>query len=357
MFLMVGSVDDDAYLSTMNVGSNHGNWSQDYGSQQDWSQGYGYQHEEEVDEDGEGIVNVTKGRAANYTAQEDVWLCRTYCNVGVDAATGTDQTRDTYWLRMKEYYDSLNTSGNERSGRSLCFPLANIAQNLYKGVGKKNRRRKVAIGKSFVLHHCYVELEHEEKWKNREGILKIGKKAQMVEGEEDGASSDENGKRSPTPNSIAMTKRPIGRKQAKEKGKKNGDDYIKESMDALVSARREHNEDRRASKISISAAEERRAVADERKATTEERKVALEEKKWQMEEEARHMEYEKSFIFMDLSKMDEQQKEYIKLCRKQILTQKRMMGSYMGGFGGMGVPPMGGFGGMEAPPIGGYGVM
>lgn len=131
---------------------------------------------------------------------------------------------------------------------------------MYKGVGKKTKRGKVAIGKSFVLHHCYAELEHEEKWKNREDILKIGKKAQMVEDEEDGASSDENGKRSPTPNSVAKTKRPIGRKQAKEKGKKNGDDYIKESMDALVSTRREHNEERRASKVSILAAEERKVA-------------------------------------------------------------------------------------------------
>ena len=160
------------------------------------------------------------------------------------------------------------------------------------------------------MHHCYAELEHEEKWKNHEDILKIGKKEQMVDDEDNGASSDENGKRSP------MTIRPIGRKQAKDKGKKNGDDYIKESMDALVSARREHNEDRRAAKVSISAAEERRAVADERRATAEERKVALEEKKWQMEEEAWRMEYEKSFIFMDLSKMDEQQKESIKLYRE-----------------------------------------
>ena len=127
-----------------------------------------------------------------------------------------------------------------------------------------------------------------------------------------------------------------------------------------MSARREHNEDRRASHISISAAEERRAITDERRATAEERMVALEEKKWQMEEEARRMEYEKSFIFMDLSKMDEQQKKYIKLYREQILAQKRMMGAHMGGFGGMGAPPMGGYGAMGgkgSSPMGGYGAM
>ena len=105
----------------MNVESNHDNWSQDFGSQQDWSQTYGYtEHEEgdEVDEDGEGIVEG-----------KDVWLCKTFCAVGLDASVGTSQTRDTYWARMKEHFDSINTipekDRTDRSGRSLrsCWSL------------------------------------------------------------------------------------------------------------------------------------------------------------------------------------------------------------------------------------------
>ena len=83
---------------------------------------------------------------------------------------------------------------------------------MYKGEGKKNKKVKVTNGKPFVFHRCYAELEHEEKWKARDEILKIARKrAQALEGD-DGASSDE-GNRSPTPNnSVANTKRPIGRK-------------------------------------------------------------------------------------------------------------------------------------------------
>ena len=37
----------------------------------------------------------------------------------MDPTIGTEQTRETYWMRMKEYFDAHNTSGNERTNRSL----------------------------------------------------------------------------------------------------------------------------------------------------------------------------------------------------------------------------------------------
>ena len=76
-------------------------------------------HEFEVDEEGEGMVGAPKGRAANYTVEEDVVLCNTWLYVSMDATVATDQTRDTYWSRMKEYFDARNKSGIERTDRSL----------------------------------------------------------------------------------------------------------------------------------------------------------------------------------------------------------------------------------------------
>jgi hypothetical protein len=37
----------------------------------------------------------------------------------MDPTTGTDQKGETYWMRMKEYFDANNTSGSERTMRSL----------------------------------------------------------------------------------------------------------------------------------------------------------------------------------------------------------------------------------------------
>ena len=99
-------------MSTMGVGSNNSHWSQTNEVHQD-------DHEYEVDEEGEGMVDAPKGRACNYTVDEDILLCKTWLNVSMDATVGTDQTRDTYWLRMKEFFDTHNKSGIERTERSL----------------------------------------------------------------------------------------------------------------------------------------------------------------------------------------------------------------------------------------------
>ena len=92
-------MNDDTYLSTRGVGSNNSHWSQTNEVHED-------DHEFEVDEEGEGMVGAPKGRAANYTVEEDVVLCNTWLYVSMDSTVATDQTRDTYWFRMKEYFDA-----------------------------------------------------------------------------------------------------------------------------------------------------------------------------------------------------------------------------------------------------------
>ena len=62
-------------MSTMGVGSNNSHWSQT-------NDMHFEDHEFEVDEDGEGIVDAPKGRGGNYTNDKDVcyaklgWTCR-----------------------------------------------------------------------------------------------------------------------------------------------------------------------------------------------------------------------------------------------------------------------------------------
>jgi hypothetical protein len=84
----------------MNVASNH---SQEYVSQEYAT--HKVDDELELDEDGEGLVDAPKERSTNYTMEEDVLLCIAWCKVGIDPATSTDQTRDTYWARIEELYD------------------------------------------------------------------------------------------------------------------------------------------------------------------------------------------------------------------------------------------------------------
>jgi hypothetical protein len=50
---------------------------------------------------------------ANYTVAEDILRCNTW------KAVNTDQVRHTYWPRMKECFDTHNTSGINRTDKSL----------------------------------------------------------------------------------------------------------------------------------------------------------------------------------------------------------------------------------------------
>ena len=112
MFKKLCSLNDDAYMSTMGVGSNNSHWSQT-------NDIHFEDHEFEVDEEGEGIVDAPKGRAGNYSTNDDKLLCNTYLQVSRDPSIGGDQSRDAYWGRMKEHFDAHNVSGIDRSERSL----------------------------------------------------------------------------------------------------------------------------------------------------------------------------------------------------------------------------------------------
>jgi hypothetical protein len=317
--------------------------------------------------------NTQNGRAANYTMDEDILLCITWKQIAMDAGVGIDQKFDTYWARMKEFFHSHNKSGYERidiylhswwgvismecqklsamlagvdkvnpSGTNdqdrviyfyllflfllflsflaipTCFLLVlshvcrlPLRKTCSREKERRTRKERRCFGKPFTLHHYWKELEHCEKWKNRDvlQVPKASSKSSMGDAPilhvDDDTSSDDDGKRSPTPNSIAKTKRPIGRRQFKEKGRRAGDDEISKSLEAIVNVRKEMAEERKMArsleKKENRLAEERKAVMDERMAaaqgrSTEQRKVAMEERKVAMEETLRLMEQEKIFF-------------------------------------------------------------
>jgi hypothetical protein len=106
------SVNDATFMDTMNVESSfsHAHANQEIAEEEEF----------DVDEEGEGLIGARQGgRSANYTMAEDKLLCKTWLIIGMDLTTGIDQTRETYWMRMKEYFDANNTSRNEHTMRSL----------------------------------------------------------------------------------------------------------------------------------------------------------------------------------------------------------------------------------------------
>ncbi|XBI83335.1 hypothetical protein VPH35_091852 [Triticum aestivum] len=375
-------------MSTMGVGSNNSHWSQT-------NDVHFEDHEFEVDEEGEGIVETPKGRAGNYSTNDDKLLCYTYLQVSRDPSIGGDQSRDAYWGRMKKHFDAHNVSGIDRSERSLrsrwstinsdCQKWAaaqklvdkinpsgtneddryNIAQNLFKEETRITKKGEIKKGRIFTLPHCYEVLKDDEKWKKREGLedLHLSNKRkraiEMNDDEEEEDASSDDGKRSPTPNSISYSKpkRPDGCKKDKtEKKNRKGDDELKNAMEAIVKARVEANEVRKMARNQDAVAEERRLAAEERRVAAEERKVALEERKVSNEERAKLLEWEKHLFFLDTSNLNAAQKEYVNLAQQEVLIQKRAMVHAMGG-GGLGAMGGGGFGAMGGGGLGAIGDM
>jgi hypothetical protein len=113
--------------------------------------------------DHEGFVEAPKGRAGNYTIDEDILLCTTWNNVGMDI----DQKGDTYWTTTKEYFDAYNTSEIEQTDRSLRSCWATISSECQKwsrclaqveriNISSTNDKDKVII--SFVILFYFLLL-------------------------------------------------------------------------------------------------------------------------------------------------------------------------------------------------------
>jgi hypothetical protein len=121
------SLDNESFLDSMKVTSH-----EDFvGSQDTPSKGFVqpqlYEDEEGFVEDG-GVSRCT----VNHSNQEDLVIILAWKKVGFDPAVGTEQAGDTYWERMKEFFDAHNPHGNERSSKSICHRWRNIQSDCQK---------------------------------------------------------------------------------------------------------------------------------------------------------------------------------------------------------------------------------
>ncbi|CAL5067719.1 unnamed protein product [Urochloa decumbens] len=296
-------------------------------------------------------------RGANFTMGEDETLVRAWQAISLDPITGDEQPGATYWKRIWEHFQKNNNSGIFRSQVSLicrwqtiqvsCTRWAdclvqvdrinpsgtnardkvNIAQQLYKTKPKKKNGKAVKAGKAFALQHCWVLLEHDEKWRTRNFEVptkskKSSNSCSPIDDDcvnvDDSDGSDSDGKRSPTPHS-APPRRPPGRKTEKEKLKNGGESAYKESLDNMMHTRKELAADRKEFKttrwLEIKEMEERRAAAEERRAAVEERRVAA-------EEAAKRLEQEQRIMFMDPTNLDAKGRAYLEIMRDQVLAAR-----------------------------------
>ncbi|KAE8820868.1 hypothetical protein D1007_01185 [Hordeum vulgare] len=188
---MPPSLNDDAYMSTMGVGSNNLHWPQTNVIHLD-------------DHEFENMSGIDRSERS---------LRSRWSTINSDCQK---------WAAAQKGVDKLNPSGTNEDDRY------NIAQNFFKEETRTTKKGKIKKGKIFTLPHCSEVLKDDEKWKKREDLDDLhlsNKRKRTIElnddDEEDDASSDD-GKRSPTPNSVSYSKpkRPDGARRTKPKRRK-----------------------------------------------------------------------------------------------------------------------------------------
>lgn len=61
-----------------------------------------------------------KGRATNFSIEEDMLLISAWQNVSVDSIQGNNQTHRTCWNKIVSYNDENKSLSTERTPNSLC---------------------------------------------------------------------------------------------------------------------------------------------------------------------------------------------------------------------------------------------
>lgn len=184
--------------------------------------------------------------------------------------------------------------------------------------------------KAFGLMHCYEKLEDQEKWKNREANKKQKKTSYSTPGSSTpSANASRFEDEATSPNKDVSVTRPIGKKAAKAlraKGSSStGDSAVMETLGSLFSSRREEalsREAKRQERFNISIArekemEEQRLEEERKNRAIKEQHLALEQEKVRLKTVAQ----DREIMNMDISGMDEQQQQYYKLLRSQIIAR------------------------------------
>uniref|UniRef100_A0A2N9EEQ3 No apical meristem-associated C-terminal domain-containing protein n=1 Tax=Fagus sylvatica TaxID=28930 RepID=A0A2N9EEQ3_FAGSY len=276
-------------------------------------------------------------RGNNFTIEEDNMLVSAWLNNSLDAVLSNDQKYKQYWRRIWLYFHNNKQFESDRSETSLSsrWSMIQLCTNKFCGVlaqietlnpsgyteqdkiGKAKFMYKELYKRSFHFEHCWVTLRHEAKWlehkdnvKGRKRLAPITSSPTLPESIHLDEDNDES-------NAFVDLERPLGKKAEKERLKK------RKSQDNMVSSLAtkldEIKEEKK--KIHEEKMESMRIASEERRETiriaSEERRELIRLKKKKIEVENAKMENE--IMMKDLSTMDPEQREFIRICRFEIL--------------------------------------
>ncbi|KAM3298172.1 hypothetical protein ACQJBY_039903 [Aegilops geniculata] len=298
-----------------------------------------------------GKKSSASKRQKNFSKAEDLTLVDAYLEITQDPIIGVDQSRDCYWKRIDAYFhankseDHGSTQGSlqhrwaiiQEQVNRFCACYSQVLNRNQSGMTRENKLCQAIVlyangdkaNKSFGLMHCFNKLEDTEKWKSRP--QKKQKTSSLDTPNSSSASLFED--EATSPSKVVPKKRPPGIKRAKDaawraqSSSSTGNSSAMESFGGILETRESKRQERFELMIAMDKQrEEDRLVEERKKLAIQEKKMELEEEKiriMRMAEERMMGAEESKIMSMDLSGMDEQEQEFYKLRKSQIINRHR----------------------------------
>ncbi|CAN6286091.1 unnamed protein product [Urochloa humidicola] len=305
-----------------------------------------------LDDIGSNQTKAAKAkRARNYTHEEDIQLCVSWENISTDPIIANEQPGMAYWKRIADHYHKHKTFESDRNANSLEHRWSTIQkecmrfQALYDDVERRHPsgipyKEHILLAqttfastgpkKPFQFVHCWLKVRHCQKFLTLETNKRPWSRSSTpseggTEEEGDGNGRSEN----PDSTQPRPEKRPIGRKQAKERLKTGGDagPYKEAIAELLLDKKGEKKLRDDEKRLKEERWKEEKKLKDERWKETrmmQQQKLSLEREKFMWEQEQKIM-------FCDVNTLDPDQKTYVLTMRAQIAAQKMAAFNSYGG--------------------------
>ncbi|XP_062179442.1 glutathione S-transferase T2-like [Phragmites australis] len=278
---------------------------------------------------------TASGRGQSYSMKEDLLLVSSWLNISMDPVVGSNQSLGAFWQRIESYFHDNKDFPSTRNKKSLqgrwTF-INGMVQKFYGHYARAMHARRSGTTegetiveackmfqavehKEFTLLPCWRELRHHPKWQSE-----VSRKKQKTfgGGEARSPSSTHNVQSSPVAGApeeaacegVARARRPTGRTWSKEvaRGSTSSNSAsapMKDIFDRQFCLKEKIEKDR--------------AKRFAEMMNVDRQRLRLEEECMQLEK----VKDEMRIMNMDLSQMDDDQKEYYKSLRQSIIAARR----------------------------------
>ncbi|PNT61056.1 glutathione S-transferase T3-like isoform X2 [Brachypodium distachyon] len=299
-------------------------------------------------------VKANNKRKGNFTDKEDEVLVVAWLHASMDPIVGTEQKNATYWNRIHEEYESHKPEGSDHNVNSLSHRWSAVKEQVGRFCGcyeqithrresGKTEQDKIVdalklfksqdkTNKGFVLMHCWNMLRFEQKW-----LAQVDRSSQSNKKQKSSSNASPNMStqeantihlddfETTSPVKADHMKRPIGKKAEKERQRRGKNVTSLEDSNVVMALDVEFSKRTEMEMARETARQEREMARETARQAREDAKekryvgaLAMEKRNYEFDERKMEME----IINKDLSSLDDDQKEYYKMLRRDIIDRR-----------------------------------